>query len=79
MIVHDCVQGSEEWFRLRMGLATASEFATIITTKGRGGRETYMRKLAGEILTGEPMSSYTNFHMERGKEMERSSLAAQTS
>ncbi len=43
--------------------------------KGRDGgasktRRTYMLKLAGEILTGEPMESYSNHHMERGKEME---------
>jgi hypothetical protein len=29
-----------------------------------------MLKLAGEILTGEPMESYSNVHMERGKEQE---------
>jgi hypothetical protein len=43
--------------------------------KGKGGgdsktRATYMKKLAGEILTGEKMDSYSNAHMERGKEME---------
>lgn len=42
---------------------------------GRGGgesktRRTYMMKLAGEILTGEPMESFSNVHMERGKAME---------
>jgi hypothetical protein len=29
-----------------------------------------MRKLAGEIVTGEPMESYSNVHMERGKVQE---------
>jgi len=43
--------------------------------KGKDGgksvtRKTYMLKLAGEILTGEPMESYSNQHMERGKEQE---------
>jgi hypothetical protein len=43
--------------------------------KGKDGgksltRKTYMLKLAGEILTGEPMESYSNEHMERGKEQE---------
>jgi YqaJ-like viral recombinase domain len=74
MIVHCCEQGSEEWFKVRAGMPTASEFATVMAA-GRGGgeskmRRTYMLKLAGEILTGEPMDSYTNHHMERGKEME---------
>ena len=29
-----------------------------------------MYKLAGEIITGQPMDSFTNHHMERGKERE---------
>jgi hypothetical protein len=74
MIIHDCEQGSEEWFRVRAGMPTASEFSTVMAS-GRGGaesktRRTYMLKLAGEILTGEPMESFSNAHMERGKEME---------
>lgn len=72
--VFDCEQGSEEWFKVRAGMPTASEFATVMAS-GRGGsesktRRTYMLKLAGEIITGEPMESYTNAHMERGKVME---------
>lgn len=74
MRIVPCVQGSDEWFRVRAGMPTASRFATIMA-KGRDGgasktRREYMLKLAGEILTGEPMDHYTNHHMERGKEME---------
>lgn len=74
MIVHECEQGSPEWFARRMGIPTASEFSTILA-KGKGDSESktrlaYMRKLAGEVLTGEPMDSYTNVHMERGKAQE---------
>jgi hypothetical protein len=70
----DCEQGTEAWFRARAGMPTASEFATVMAA-GRGGgesktRRTYMLKLAGELLTGEPMEQYTNIHMERGKIME---------
>jgi hypothetical protein len=72
--IFDCEQGSPEWFACRRGIPTASEFDTILA-KGRGGgesktRRTYMLKLLGERLTGEPMYSYSNEHMERGKEME---------
>lgn len=74
MQVFDCVQGTDEWFRARMGIPTASEFKTIVTEKGRGGRETYMRKLAGEIITGQPMQSGENAHMLRGIEMEDQAL-----
>lgn len=74
MEVFDCEQGSPEWFECRRGIPTASEFDTVLAT-GRGGgesktRRTYLYKLAGEILTGEQMYSYSNDHMERGKEME---------
>lgn len=70
----DCSQGSEEWARARLGIPTASEFAAVMA-KGRGGadsktRQTYLYKLAGEILTGQPMESFTSLHMERGKLME---------
>lgn len=73
-VYDDIEQGSEDWFRARMGIPTASEFATVLA-KGKGEgesktRKTYMLKLAGEILTGEPMESHTNAHMERGKAME---------
>lgn len=72
--VHNCDQGSEEWFKLRAGMPTASEFSTVMAS-GRGGgdsktRRTYLLKLAGEILTGEPMERYSNAHMERGHDME---------
>jgi YqaJ-like viral recombinase domain len=74
VIVHNCEQGTEEWFRARAGMPTASEFSTVLA-KGKAGaesktRRTYMLKLAGELLTGEPMEHFSNAHMERGKVME---------
>jgi hypothetical protein len=73
--IFDCEQGSEDWYRARMGIPTASEFASILAKardkKSPGQmRKTYLRKLAGEIVSGDPMTSYTNAHMERGKELE---------
>lgn len=69
--IYDIEQNTEEWLRARMGIPTASEFSTVMA-KGRDGgasktRADYLRKLAGEVLTDEPMESYTNAHMERGK------------
>jgi hypothetical protein len=70
----DCEQGSAEWFAARAGLPTASEFSTILAKGKDGGasktRRTYMLKLAGEILTGEPSESFSNAHTDRGHEME---------
>lgn len=73
--IHTCEQGSADWHRVRSGIPTASEFHTVLA-KGKDGkspsltRKTYLYKLAGEIITGEPAESYSNAHMERGKEME---------
>lgn len=74
-----CEQGTPEWHAYRLGIPTASEFAAILS-KGRGGEEsrtrrTYLMKLIGERITGEPMYSYSNDHMERGKEMEAEALS----
>jgi hypothetical protein len=70
----DIQQGTDAWRQIRSGIPTSSEFATILA-KGRSGgesktRRTYLYKLAGERITGDPMESYSNIHMERGKVME---------
>jgi hypothetical protein len=74
MQAFDFEQGSPEWFEARMGIPTASEFSTVMAKGKDGGasvgRATYLHKLAGEILTGEPMDNYSNAYMERGKEFE---------
>lgn len=72
--IFNCDQGTEEWHLARAGIPTASMFATVMAS-GRGGgpsltRAKYMRQLAGEVITGRPMESYSNAHMERGHEME---------
>jgi hypothetical protein len=63
-------QGSPEWFKVRMGICTASMFSTVLAS-GRGGgvsktRQKYLYQLAGEIITGTQAESYTNGHMARG-------------
>lgn len=66
----DCEQGSPEWDAARLGLVTGSELPTVLA-KGQGKiRSLYMRKLAGEQLTGKPAENYSNDYMQRGKEME---------
>jgi hypothetical protein len=72
--IFDCEQGSPEWYACHLGIPTASEFDTV-QAKGKGGgesktRRTYMLKLIGERITGEPKYDYSNDHMERGKQME---------
>lgn len=79
MIIHDCEQNSDAWYRTRAGLVTASEFSTI-QMQGKGGGESltrakYLRRLAGERITGEPVEGYTNGAMARGHEMEPTARA----
>lgn len=70
----ECEQGSPDWYAARLGLPTASMFKVLLREGKDGGasktRDEYLRKLAGELLTGDPMENYTNGHMERGKDME---------
>jgi hypothetical protein len=71
VIVHgEIEQGTEAWYKIRLGLPTASMFSAVLA-KGEGKtRRSYLLKLAGERLTGEPTESYSNPYMERGKDME---------
>lgn len=70
----NCLQGSSEWYRARLGLPTMSEAATILA-KGRDGgtsltRKKYLHRLAAEIVTEMPVETYSNGHMDRGKAQE---------
>lgn len=71
----DCEQGSPEWRAARLGIPTASMFATVMAKGKTAGavsltRAKYMRELVGERITGQANEGYNNAHMERGKAME---------
>lgn len=74
MIVHDVVQGSAAWIRLRTGIPTASSFDRIVTPGGKlsASREAYMRELLAEVLMGEAIQQPTIAAMQRGRELESS-------
>lgn len=71
MIIYpELEQGTEEWRRTRSGIPTASMFSAVLA-KGEGKtRRSYMCRLAGEIITGEPAETYKSADMERGNQME---------
>lgn len=82
MEIVNCPQGTPDWYQARCGLPTASEFATILA-KGKSGaesktRRSYLLRLAGELLTGEPADTFSNYHMERGKALEDEARALYT-
>lgn len=80
LVVHDVVQGSEEWFQARLGLVTASNLSAVMA-EGRDGdpsltRADLMHRLAGEEITGLPAEeTFKSRAMERGKEMEDEAIA----
>lgn len=75
----DCDQNSPAWEEARRGIATASSFKDILAQAKNGSdremRDTYMRKLAGEIITKRPAENYTNDDMMRGHEQEADAVA----
>jgi len=74
-LIFDVEQRSPEWDQLRIGIPTASWFSVILARGKDGGesveRSRYMRRLAGEILTGEKAEeTYRSKAMDRGTAME---------
>ncbi len=74
-IYDDIIQGSPEWYDIRLGKVTASCF-TDATSAGKGKspsvtRKNYMFKLIAERMTGLPQESYSNKAMEYGSETEQ--------
>ncbi|MEE9510345.1 MAG: lambda exonuclease family protein [Candidatus Bathyarchaeia archaeon] len=69
-IFKELEQGSEQWLQLRAGIVTASEFSQVLAKGAGKTRRTLLFKKAGERITGDPMNTYSNEHMERGTEQE---------
>lgn len=73
MIVHNVEQGTPEWFALRAGKPTASEFSKLITSTGEPSKSMagYAITLAGEMYAGKPLDAWEgNAYTERGKILE---------
>src|SRR3990167_4627310 len=78
MIVHDVIQGSAAWKRLRMGLPTASCFDKIVTPKRcepSKQAEDYRELLLAEMVLGEPLDGEKFPWMERGNRLEAEAAA----
>jgi YqaJ-like viral recombinase domain. len=70
----DVQQNTDEWQKLRLGKATASNFGCFMANYGKAFGEPakrYALQIALERLTGKKAEySFTNEHMERGHEQE---------
>ncbi len=77
MIIHDVEQRSDEWYALRAGIPTASEFSKLVTSKGKFSTqiETYAKTLAAEKFAGKPVDAWEgNQWTERGRDLEDEAL-----
>jgi hypothetical protein len=74
MRFHNIEQNTPEWFELRLGKCTASNFQTIMANQGKAFGEPakkYALQLALEQITGKKSGvSFSNAHTERGHEQE---------
>lgn len=82
MKIHDCEQGSPEWFALHVGKATAGGFDQLISPKkfevkrGEGPKSYVARKLA-EWFRGEPDGdTFSSFATENGLIREPNAIGA---
>jgi hypothetical protein len=71
----DVQQNTDEWFNLRLGLVTSSNFGKIMANYGKAfGNPAveYAQKVALERVTGkkDDTGSYSNGYMDRGHELE---------
>jgi putative phage-type endonuclease len=78
MKIHAVDQRSPEWYALRCGMPTASEFSKIITSTGDASKSasTYAITLAAELFAGKPLEAWEgNQWTERGRELEDEAIA----
>lgn len=79
MIFHDVESNSPEWYQLRLGIPTSSEFHKIITPKKLELSKQapgYMYRLLAEWVTGEQLENFQTEWMERGTELEDKAVLA---
>lgn len=77
MKVHDCIQGTPEWLKLRAGIPTASQFDMILTKSGKPSQsaERYLLTLLAERIMGHPIDDHISMWMRRGSQLEQDAVA----
>lgn len=73
MIIHDVEQGSADWYSVRLGIPTASNFHKIVTPTGKLSAQAreYCFLLVAEAVLHETTQSLAGVEwIERGKELE---------
>lgn len=72
VVFPEMIQGSEQWFSVRKGRATASQFKKILTPTGKlsAQADSYARKLARECVLSDPFEFTGNKATDWGTEQE---------
>jgi hypothetical protein len=73
MKIHDVEQGTDEWYDVRVGVPTASEFRKVFTDTGKESTSLsgYAARLAAEKYAEAPLEKWEgNQWTDRGKELE---------
>jgi len=70
MEIINCAQGSDEWFKARIGSIGGSSIASVVAGGQGKMRKSLLYRLAGEILSGMKYEGYRNADMDRGIEQE---------
>lgn len=77
IIRDDITQGTDEWFKSRLGRVSASHADDLLTATGKKPApnkiQTYMYTLAGEIISGSREDSFKSSHMDEGNRRESES------
>ena len=68
IIVNDIDQGTDDWFKAKAGIPSASNFNKIITSTGKlsATRDEYMDQLADEYIKGKVEKTYISPDMKEG-------------
>ena len=75
-IITDIDQGSDEWFKMRLGSIGWSSISSVVAGGQGKMRSSLLYRKAGELLSGTTYESYSNAHMERGIEQEADARVA---
>lgn len=79
MIIHDVIQGTPEWYQVKAGIPSSSDFDKILTMTGQKSTQAdgYSDKLVAEIMLGRPVVTFEKTSwMLRGSEMEAEAVRA---
>ena len=73
MRIFDCVQGTPEWLKCRLGFITASQASSFFTSKGEKPTKSVTDKAVNQIIgdkTGPNFAGYESQAMKDGREKE---------